>query len=74
MINPDPPKPESLHINNPAIEFEYVKLAQELDECEDIEMLRAVGKAYCRLYLKQKELYNDMVSEGQIHFGFGASS
>lgn len=35
--------------------FEYEKVAREIDNIEDVKMLRKVAKSYVKLFLKQKE-------------------
>lgn len=38
--------------------FEYEKVAREIDNIEDVKMLRKVAKSYVKLFLKQKETIN----------------
>ena len=51
----------NIGINEPYLEFEYYKLIKEVDECNNIESLRGLTKGYIALYLKQKELTQDML-------------
>ena len=50
-----------INIGEPYLEFEYYKLIKEVDECTNIESLRGLTKGYIALYLKQKELTQDML-------------
>ncbi len=36
--------------------FEYEKLARDIDNIEDVEVLKNCAKAYIKLYLKQQEV------------------
>tara|TARA_B100000073_G_scaffold232731_1_gene194475 strand:- start:142 stop:351 length:210 start_codon:yes stop_codon:yes gene_type:complete len=63
----DFPDPNTVELENPSTEFEYFKIAKELDECDEVEMLRAVCKAYIRLYMKQKEVYNKIMRDNLIN-------
>ena len=48
-------------LNEPYLEFEYYKLIKEVDECDNIELLRGLCKGYIAVYLKQKELTQKML-------------
>tara|TARA_R100001509_G_C4694283_1_gene157903 strand:- start:149 stop:325 length:177 start_codon:yes stop_codon:yes gene_type:complete len=48
--------PDSIELSNLSKSFEYVKMASQIDECDDREELRNVAKAYLKLYLKQQEV------------------
>ena len=52
-MNPDDIKLESMGKS-----FEYEKVAREIDNIEDVKMLRKVAKSYVKLFLKQKETIN----------------
>jgi len=53
IMNPDDIKLESMGKS-----FEYEKVAREIDNIEDVKMLRKVAKSYVKLFLKQKETIN----------------
>ena len=42
--------------------FQFEKLSRDLDKCDDPEVLRNLLKMYIKLYLKQQETVNSMVS------------
>ncbi len=48
--------PDSITLDNLNKSFEYIKQASEIDNIDDIEILRDVSKVYCKLYLKQQEV------------------
>ena len=53
IMNPDDIKLESMGKS-----FEYEKVAREIDNIDDVKMLRKVAKSYVKLFLKQKETIN----------------
>lgn len=54
-MNPDDITLESLSKN-----FEYFKIASEIDNYDDIETLRNIAKSYCKLYYKQQEVLSEI--------------
>lgn len=48
--------PDKIELENLSKSFEYFKLAAEIDECEDINYLKNIAKAYVKLYFKQQEV------------------
>ena len=47
--------PDKIELNNLAKSFEYIKIASEIDECDDRDVLRNIAKSFCKLYYKQQE-------------------
>jgi len=47
--------PDSITLNNFVKEFEYIKLASEIDSCDDREHLKNIAKSFAKLYYKQQE-------------------
>ena len=47
--------PDQIELNNLTKSFEYIKLASEIDSCDDRETLRKIAKSFCKLYYKQQE-------------------
>ena len=47
--------PDQRELNNLTKSFEYIKLASEIDSCDDRETLRNIAKSFCKLYYKQQE-------------------
>ena len=52
--------PNKIELEKLSKEFEYVKIANEIDSCNDIESLRNISKSYAKLYLKQQEVVSNM--------------
>ena len=48
--------PEQLVLEDLSKNFEYFKIASEIDSIEDIEDVKNVAKCYFKLYLKQQEI------------------
>jgi hypothetical protein len=48
--------PEQLVLEDLSKNFEYFKMAAEIDSLEDIEDVKNVAKCYFKLYLKQQEI------------------
>ena len=44
--------PDKIELENLSKSFEYFKYALEIDEMNDIEMVKNVAKCYFKLYLK----------------------
>ena len=47
--------PESVKLSSLNKQFEYEKIARELDECNDLELMRRAAKCFLKLQLKQLE-------------------
>jgi len=47
--------PNNINLDNLSKSFEYVKLASEIDSCDDREELRNIAKCFAKLYYKQQE-------------------
>lgn len=47
--------PDKINLENLAKSFEYVRMANEIDSCNDIDEIRNVAKCFCKLYFKQQE-------------------
>ena len=41
--------PDQIELNNLTKSFEYIKLASEIDSCDDRETLRNIAKSFCKL-------------------------
>lgn len=48
--------PSEIELENLSKSFEYHKLASEVDNCNDIDYLKNLTKAYIKLYFKQQEV------------------
>jgi len=48
--------PDKIELKNLNKSFEYFKYALEIDNIDDVEILKNVAKSYYKLYLKQQEV------------------
>lgn len=48
--------PSKINLNNMAKLFEYEKISREIDQCNDIDILRNISKSYVKLYFAQQEV------------------
>ena len=47
--------PNSIELNNLSKIFEYEKISREIENCEDVEVLKNISKSYAKLYFAQQE-------------------
>lgn len=47
--------PDKIKLENLEKNFEYVRLSNEIDSCDDIEQIKNIAKGFCKLYYKQQE-------------------
>ena len=47
--------PNEIVLQSTAKLFEYEKLSRQIEECNDMEMLRDMARCWIKLYMKQKE-------------------
>ena len=47
--------PETVKLSSLNKQIEYEKIARELDECDDLEVMRNAAKCFLKLQLKQLE-------------------
>jgi uncharacterized membrane-anchored protein YhcB (DUF1043 family) len=52
--------PNKIELEKLSKEFEYVKIANEIDSCESVETLKNIAKSYAKLYFKQQEVVSNM--------------
>jgi hypothetical protein len=48
--------PDSVILDNLSKSFEYVKFSNQIDNIDDIVVLKDLAKCYFKLYLKQQEV------------------
>jgi hypothetical protein len=53
--------PDKITLSNLTKNFEYAKVALEIDSCTDVEQLQNIAKCYVKLYLKTQETFADLV-------------
>ena len=47
--------PDKISLENLTKSFEYVRMANEIDNCNDIDEIKNIAKCFCKLYYKQQE-------------------
>tara|TARA_B100000530_G_scaffold181142_1_gene114553 strand:+ start:230 stop:397 length:168 start_codon:yes stop_codon:yes gene_type:complete len=47
--------PNEIELKNLSKQFAYQKIATDIDNCDDIEMLKNIAKSFVKLYYKQQE-------------------
>ena len=47
--------PNEIVLQSTAKLFEYEKLSRQIEECNDMEMLRDMARCWIKLYMKQQE-------------------
>jgi hypothetical protein len=53
--------PNSIDLEDLSKNFEYFKIASEIDTLTDIDQVKNMAKAFCKLYFKQQEVVSDLV-------------
>lgn len=48
--------PSQITIDTPSKLFAYEKMSRDIDNCDDIEILKEALRCYVKLYLKQQEV------------------
>tara|TARA_A100001035_G_scaffold122393_1_gene96168 strand:- start:5696 stop:5875 length:180 start_codon:yes stop_codon:yes gene_type:complete len=56
--------PDSIKLSGLSKEFAYQKIANELDNCDSVSLMRDIAKSYAKLYLKQQEVVAGLGLEG----------
>ena len=47
--------PDSIELTNLSKMFAYQKIATDIDNCDDRDMLKNIAKSFAKLYYKQQE-------------------
>ena len=55
--------PDEISLRNPSQEFEYERLAREIDNCSDVEALQQMCKFLVKLEMKTREQYSIMIED-----------
>ena len=55
--------PDEISLRNPSQEFEYERLAREIDNCFDVETLQQMCKFLVKLEMKTRETYSIMIED-----------
>lgn len=53
--------PNEIELDNLSKSFEYIKASTEIDSINDIDELKKIAKCYFKLYLKQQEVFSDLI-------------
>jgi hypothetical protein len=54
--------PSQINLNSISKLFEYEKICREVDNCDDMEVLRNISKSYVKLYFSQQEILTEFGS------------
>lgn len=52
--------PNKIVLENLTKNFEYERIAREIDSCENIDQLKLIAKSYVKLHLKYQETISSL--------------
>ena len=52
--------PCKIELNSISKLFEYEKISREIENCEDIQILKNISKSYVKLYFAQQECLSQL--------------
>ena len=55
--------PEEIELRNTSQQFEYERMAREIDLCDDVEMLRQMCKFVVKLEMKTRQTYSVILQD-----------
>ena len=55
--------PDDITLINTSQQFEYEKLSREIDQCDDVELLRQMCKFVVKLEMKTRANYSVMIHD-----------
>ena len=55
--------PDEISLRNTSQEFEYERLARDIDNCSDVETLQQMCKFLVKLEMKTRETYSIMIED-----------
>ena len=55
--------PDDITLVNTSQQFEYEKISREIDQCNDVESLRLMGKFVIKLEMKPRANYSVMIQD-----------
>lgn len=58
--------PDDINLENISKMFEYERIVREIDECNDIEVIRDMLKKSIKLFYKQQEVIMSMGIDGIV--------
>ena len=53
--------PNEIELKNLSKSFAYQKIASDIDNCDDYDMLKNIAKSFAKLYYKQQETMSIIV-------------
>jgi hypothetical protein len=48
--------PSKINLTSMSKLFEYEKISREIEQCDDVELLKNIAKSYVKLYFAQQEV------------------
>ena len=55
--------PDDITLTNTSQQFEYEKFSREIDQCDDVELLRQMCKFVVKLEMKTRANYSVMIQD-----------
>ena len=56
-------EPEDIQIRNLSSQFQYEKMAREIDECDDVETLQQMCKFLVKSEMKTREMFSIIIQD-----------
>ena len=56
-------EPQDIQLRNTSLEFQYEKMAREVDECDDGETLQQMCKFLIKMEMKTRETYSIILQD-----------
>jgi len=55
--------PSEINLSSIAKLFEYEKISREIDQCDNVDLLKNIAKSYIKLYFAQQEVILQLDSQ-----------
>ena len=52
--------PSKINLSNVTKLFEYEKISREIEQCDDVGILKNIAKSYVKLYFAQQEVISQL--------------
>ena len=56
-------EPQDIQLRNTSLEFQYEKMAREVDECDDVATLQEMCKFLIKMEMKTRETYSIILQD-----------
>ena len=56
-------EPQDIQLRNTSLEFQYEKMAREVDACDDVETLQEMCKFLIKMEMKTRETYSIILQD-----------